>query len=81
MHRRCTVFATLLLPLWSTLLVAPTNAQTNQQHPDIIDVKVQARSANRFDFDVTLSSPYDTPQRYADAFRVVGSDGGAHVVA
>jgi hypothetical protein len=28
-----------------------------------------------FDFDVTLSSPYDTPQRYADAFRVTTLDG------
>ena len=26
-------------------------------------------------FDATLSSPYDTPQRYADAWRVVGPDG------
>jgi hypothetical protein len=24
---------------------------------------------------VTISSPYDTPERYADAFRVVGKDG------
>ena len=23
----------------------------------------------------TLSSPYDTPERYADAFRVIGDDG------
>jgi hypothetical protein len=26
-------------------------------------------------FNVTVSSPYDTPQRYADAFRVVAKDG------
>ncbi len=47
----------------------------NQQHPDVLEAKVQARGANRFDFDVTISSPYDSPQRYADAFRVTGSDG------
>ncbi|MGI9596604.1 MAG: hypothetical protein ACR2QK_10615, partial [Acidimicrobiales bacterium] len=26
-------------------------------------------------FSATLSSPYDTPQRYADAWRVIGNDG------
>ena len=35
-----------------------------------------ARSAwTRFDLDVTVSSPYDTPQRYADAFRATSEDG------
>ena len=29
----------------------------------------------RFDLDVTVSSPYDTPQRYADAFRATSEDG------
>ena len=47
----------------------------NQKYPDVVDVTVHARGDNRFDFDATLSSPYDTPQRYADAFRVMG-DGG-----
>ena len=46
-----------------------------QKYPDVLNVKVQARGDQRFDFDVTVSSPYDTPQRYADAFRVTGADG------
>ena len=46
-----------------------------QSHPDVPAVKVRATGADTFDFDVTVSSPYDTPQRYADAFRVLGSDG------
>jgi hypothetical protein len=46
-----------------------------QTHPDVVGVKVLARGADTFDFDVTVSSPYDTAQRYADAFRVVGKDG------
>ena len=46
-----------------------------QKYPDVLAAKVQARANNSFDFDVTLSSPYDTPQRYADAFRVMGKDG------
>jgi hypothetical protein len=47
----------------------------SQQYPDVVDAKVQARGTNRFDFDVTVSSPYDTPQRYADAFRVTNAEG------
>jgi hypothetical protein len=48
---------------------------TNQKYPDVVDVKVHARGDNRFDFDATISSPYDTPQRYADAYRVMGKRG------
>ena len=46
-----------------------------QQYPDVLAAKVRARSPEIFDFDVTVSSPYDTPQRYADGFRVTGKDG------
>lgn len=46
-----------------------------QKYPDVLNVKVQARGNHQFDFDVTVSSLYDTPQRYADAFRVTGADG------
>jgi len=66
----------LLVPttLIATAVVPPSGAG-EQQYPDVIAVKVQARAPDRFDFDVTVSSPYDTPQRYADAFRVTGKDG------
>ena len=43
--------------------------------PDVLAVKVRASGPNSFDFDVTISSPYDTPQRYADAFRAMDKDG------
>lgn len=55
--------------------VAQAGGAAEQKFPDVIDVRVQARGDQRFDFDATLSSPYDTPQRYADAFRVMGPDG------
>lgn len=42
--------------------------------PDVLDV-VATSSESGWRFDVTLSSPYDTPERYADAWRVVGADG------
>jgi len=44
---------------------------SGQKFPDVVSVKVTSRSASLFDFDVTVSSPYDTPERYADAIRVV----------
>lgn len=46
-----------------------------QKYPDVVAAKVKSRGPETFDFDVTVSSPYDTAQRYADAFRVVGRDG------
>lgn len=56
---------------------APAHAAgaTTQKFPDVIDVRVHVRSDMRFDFDATISSPYDTPARYADAFRVMSPDG------
>lgn len=47
----------------------------SRQYPDIVAAKVRASGSDTFDFDVTVSSPYDTPRRYADAFRVAGKDG------
>ena len=58
---------------------AGANAQSQdpsaQKFPDVVAVKVQPRGGAVFDFDVTVSSPYDSPRRYADAFRVMGKDG------
>ena len=73
MHRTVLVAAILL----SVLIVSPNMSLSAdvQRFPDVVDVKVRQAGANTFDFDVTVSSPYDTPQRYADAFRVTGRDG------
>lgn len=72
----------LLLSLLSSLqsfalAAAPARAAapTAQTFPDVLSAQVRARGSDRFDFDVTISSPYDTPQRYADAFRVSSRDG------
>ena len=73
MHRTVLVAAILL----SVLIVSPNMSLSAdvQRFPDVVAVKVRQAGANTFDFDVTVSSPYDTPQRYADAFRVTGRDG------
>ena len=64
----------------ASLASAQVAGFSKQKFPDVVDVKVHARSDNRFDFDATISSPYDTPQRYADAFRVMGADGAVYGV-
>lgn len=46
-----------------------------QRFPDVVAARVRAAGPDLFDFDVTVSSPHDTPNRYADAFRVAGADG------
>jgi hypothetical protein len=61
------------LVLLSGLAVAQNKAA--QKFPDVVAVKVRATSADAFDFDVTVSSPYDTPQRYADGIRVLSKEG------
>jgi hypothetical protein len=67
-------FAAALLAA-SVAVAAQPNTTAGQKFPDVIAVKVRERGADRFDFDVTVSSPYDTPQRYADGFRVVAPNG------
>lgn len=57
------------------MATAQSAGQQLQKYPDVIDVRVHARSDNRFDFDATISSAYDTPQRYADAFRIMSPAG------
>jgi hypothetical protein len=54
-----------------------------QRYPDVIDVTVE-RTGDAYTFTVTISSPYDTPDRYADGWRVLGPDGtvyGEHTLA
>lgn len=43
--------------------------------PDIVSVDVTQAGDDTFDFDVTVSSPYDTAKRYADGWRILTADG------
>lgn len=67
--------ATLAAPIPTPNTPALAQTASQQKYPDVVKAKATPRGGNRFDFDVTVSSPYDTPQRYADAFRVVGAKG------
>lgn len=51
------------------------NREDSLSFPDVMNVEVSAREDGQFRFDVTVSSPYDSPEQYADAWRVTGLDG------
>lgn len=53
----------------------PEAASGEQRFPDVIEVAVEATGPGLWQFEVTISSPYDTPERYADGYRVRSADG------
>jgi hypothetical protein len=55
-----------------------TTAPEGQRFPEILDAEATPVANGTWTFAVTISSPYDTPQRYADAWRVLGTDGAEY---
>ena len=59
----------------------PTSAETTTGSaadglfPDVLEVAATQGDDGTWTFDVTISSPYDSPDRYADAWRVLGPGG------
>jgi len=54
-----------------------TSAATSDdapRYPDVVEATAIA-DGDRWTFSATISSPYDSPERYADAFRVIAPDG------
>lgn len=75
MRRAGIVFLFAVLLTACAPAAAPPAAQAaDQRFPDIVEVEVSG-AAPVYSFAVTVSSPYDSPQRYADAFRVRAQDG------
>jgi hypothetical protein len=72
--RRCAIAVALLIAFGANRASAQV-PPSDKSFPDILSAKVRIAGPGRFDFDVTISSLYDTPKRYADAFRVKGGDG------
>ncbi len=57
---------------------APASARSDpasQRYPDIVEVEITPAGEGAFDLAVTMSSPYDSPDRYADGWRVLAPDG------
>ncbi len=64
--------------------VAPQTAPPGQQpeqvtsddlYPDVVSATASRNGDGTWSFSATLSSPYDSPERYADAWRVLAPDG------
>ena len=54
-----------------------------QRYPDIVEVEITPAGEDAYDLAVTVSSPYDSPERYADGWRVIAPDGtvlGTHTL-
>ena len=56
-------------------VVDPPEPDTAGRYPDVIAVELRPAGDRVFDVAVTVSSPYDTPQRYADGWRVLDPEG------
>jgi len=52
----------------------PSSGPNDRTYPDVVDVVVDTDGDRAFHFATTLSSPYDSPARYADAWRVTSTD-------
>jgi hypothetical protein len=53
---------------------AATEEVSEQRYPDVLEAELEP-SGDAWRLSATISSPYDTPDRYADAFRVLTPDG------
>jgi len=53
-------------------------SDSEELYPDVVGVEAVHDGDGSWTFNVTLSSPYDSAERYADAWRVVGPDGSVY---
>lgn len=74
MKRRQAISA-LTTVLIASALPAQSRAATEQKFPDVLGAKVRAVGKDIFDFDVTVSSPYDSAARYADGIHARSPQG------
>jgi len=55
--------------------VIATSELAEELFPDVVSATAQLTDDGSWTFSATISSPYDSPDRYADAWRVVGPNG------
>jgi hypothetical protein len=65
---------TLLAAMVALVVVACAGDGQEQRFPDVLEVELE-RTGDAYRVSATISSPYDSPDRYADAFRVLAPDG------
>lgn len=54
---------------------ADKSDDAEQEFPDILEAELTHEPGDEYTIAVTVSSPYDTPERYADGWRVMTMDG------
>jgi hypothetical protein len=72
-----------MLPMLAPGSDDPPDAAVDDRFPDVIDVQLRSAGERTYDVAVTISSPYDTPERYADGWRVLDPEGnvlGTHML-
>jgi hypothetical protein len=57
------------------LTISPTAPTSVGAFPDVLAAQLSRNADGTFNIAVTISSPYDTPQQYADGWRVLAPDG------
>lgn len=62
----------------TSTVVSGGTAAAEQRYPDVVGAEAELADDGSWTISATLSSPYDTPERYADAWRVLGPDGAEY---
>ncbi len=70
-----TTTSTTATPDPSTTEPVGSTDEESERFPDVLDAAAEQGADGTWTFRATLSSPYDTPERYADAWRILGPDG------
>ncbi len=67
--------STTALPSTAGASVDSTPNTRNADHPDVLAAVLEPDGSGAWALTVTLSSQYDSPERYADGWRVLDADG------
>lgn len=54
---------------------ADVSEEAAQRFSDVVDAELNATGDGQYQIAVTMSSPYDSPERYANGWRVLDQDG------
>ena len=72
-----------MLPLFTSGTGTEPEAVGDDPFPEIIGVQLVSSGDRVYDVVVSISSPYDSPERYADGWRVLDEEGnvlGTHTL-
>ena len=72
-----------VLPIVTSGAGDPAEVQVDDRFPEVIGVQLVSSGDRVYDVVVSISSPYDSPERYADGWRVLDPEGnvlGTHTL-